>query len=139
MHHSQPSFFDSGALYLLEILLQEVQMDVKLSTHDLIHQEYLQVVFLLWMCYFPLELASSLLGSAICPSVSCCIQVLGLHVAVTVGWDEDPSGKLILGLLVPLGSISRVTGGVVMEVIVVVVGTSGTSTTYLSQTSVDAY
>ena len=79
-----------------------------------------------------LELVSSLLGSLICPSVSYCIQVLGLHVAVIVGWDVDPSGKLILGLLVPLGSTSRFTGGVVA-----VVGTSSTSTTSLSQTSVD--
>ena len=88
-----------------------------------------------------LELASSLLGSLVCPSVSCCIQVLGLHVAVTVGWDGDPLGKLILGLLVPLGSTSRVTGGVVVEVVVVaiiVVSISGTSTLSLSQTSVDA-
>ena len=88
-----------------------------------------------------LKLASSLLGSVVCPSVSCCIQVLGLHVAVTVGQDGDPSGKLILGLLVPLGSTSRVTGGVVVEVVVVaivVVGISGISTTSLSQTSVDA-
>ena len=87
-----------------------------------------------------LELASSLLGSVICPSVSCCIQVLGLHVAVTVGWDGDPLGKLILGLLVPLGSTSRVTGGVVIEVVVAIVlaGISGTSTTSLSRTSVVA-
>ena len=87
-----------------------------------------------------LELASPLLGSFVCPSVSCCIHVLGLHVAVTVERDEDPSGKLILALLVPLGSTSRVTGGVVVEVVVtmVVVGISGTSTTFLSHTSVDA-
>ena len=44
-----------------------------------------------------LELISSLLGSF----VSCYIHVLGLHVAVTVGHDGDPSGRLILGLLVP--------------------------------------
>ena len=87
-----------------------------------------------------LKLASSHLGSVICPSVSCCIQVLGLHVTVTVGRDGDPFGKLILGLLVPLGSTSRVTGGVVIEVVVaiVVVGISGLSATSLSQTSVDA-
>ena len=62
--------------------------------------------------------------------MSCCIHVLGLHVAVTVGQDGDPSDKLILGLLVPLGFISIVIGGVVVEVVVVatvVVGTSGTS------------
>ena len=61
-------------------------------------------------------------------------------MAVTVGWDGDPSGKLILRLLVPLGSTSRVTGGVVVEVVaaIVVVGISSTSTTSLSQTSVDA-
>ena len=50
-------------------------------------------------------------------------------------------GKLILGLLVPLGSTSRITGGVVVEVAVVtmvVVGISGTSATFLSHTSVDA-
>ena len=82
-----------------------------------------------------LELASSLLNSLIWPSVSCCIQVLGLHVAIAVGWDGDPSGKLILGLLVPLGSTSRVTGGVVVAV---VIGTSGTLVTSLSWTSVDA-
>ena len=88
-----------------------------------------------------LELASSLLGSVVCPSVSCCIQVLGLHVAVTVGWDGDPLGKLILGLLVPLGLTSRVTGGVVIEVVVVaivVASISGISTISLSQTLVDA-
>ena len=81
-----------------------------------------------------LNLASPLLGSLVCPSVSCCIHVLGLHVAVTVGQDGDPSGKLILGLLVPLGSTSKVTGGVAAEVVVamVVVGISGTSTTSLS-------
>ena len=87
-----------------------------------------------------LELASSLLGSLVCPSVSCCIQVLGLHVAVKVGWDGDPSGKLILGLLVPLVSTSKVTGGVVVEVAVAMVaeGISGTSATFLSQILVDA-
>ena len=77
-----------------------------------------------------LELISSLLGSFVCPSVSCYIHVLGLHVAVTVGHDEDPSGRLILGLLVPLSSTSTVIGGVVVEtavVAIVVVGTSGTS------------
>ena len=81
-----------------------------------------------------LELASPLLGSLVCLSVSCCIHVLGLQVAVTVGQDGDPLGKLILGLLIPLGSTSKVTGGVVIEVVVamVVVGTSGTSTTSLS-------
>ena len=42
----------------------------------------------------------SLVGSLVCPSVICCIQVLGLQVAVTAGWDGDPSGRLILGLLV---------------------------------------
>ena len=87
-----------------------------------------------------LKLASSLLGSLVCPSVSCCIHVLGLHVAVVVGWDGDPLGKLILGLLVPLGSTSKVIGGVAAEVVVAVVvaSISGTSTTSLSQTSVDA-
>ena len=88
-----------------------------------------------------LKLASSLLGSLVCPSVSCCIHVLGLHVAVAVGQDGDPLGKLILGLLVPLGSTSRVTQGVVVEVVVVatvVVSTSSTSIISLSQTSVDA-
>ena len=86
-----------------------------------------------------LELASSLLGPLVCPSVSCYIQVLGLHVAVTVGWDGDPLDKLILGLLVPLGSSSRVIGGGVVEAVVamVVVGISGTSITFLSRTSVD--
>ena len=70
---------------------------------------------------------------------SCCIHVLSLHVAVTIGWDGDPSGKLILGLLVPLGSTSIVIGGVVEVVVVaiVVVGTSGTSVISLSRTSVD--
>ena len=88
-----------------------------------------------------LELASPLLGSLVCPSVSCCIHVLGLHVAVTVGWDGDPLGRLILGLLVPLGSTPKVTGGVVVEVVVamVVEGISVTSTISLSRTSVDAY
>ena len=45
-------------------------------------------------------------------------------------------GKLILGLLVPLGSTSGATGGVV--VVVIVVGTSDPSVTSLSQTSADA-
>ena len=53
-----------------------------------------------------------------------------------MGQDRDPLGKLILGLLVPLGSTSRATEGVV--VVVIVVGTSGTSVTSLSQTSTDA-
>ena len=71
--------------------------------------------------------------------MSCCIHVLGLHVAVTVGQEGEPLGKLILGLLVPLGSTSKVTGGVGVEVVVtmVVVGISGTSTFSLSQTSVN--
>ena len=87
-----------------------------------------------------LKLASSLLDSVVCPSVSCYIQVLGLHVAVTIGWYRDPLGKLILGLLIPLGSTSKVTGRVVIEVVVaiVVVGISGISTTSLSQTSLVA-
>ena len=53
---------------------------------------------------------------------------------------ETLSGKLILGLLVPLGSTSKVTGEVAAEVVIamIVVGISGTSTTSLSQTSVDA-
>ena len=92
------------------------------------------------MCYFHSNWHLPLLGSVVCPSVSCCIQVLSLCVAVTVGRDGDPSGKLILGLLVPHGSTSSITGGVVVEVvvaIVVVVGISGTST-FLSCTSVDA-
>ena len=57
-----------------------------------------------------------------------------------MGWDGDPLGKLILGLLVPLSSTSIIIGGVVVEVVVVktaVVGTSGTSLISLSQTSVD--
>ena len=53
-----------------------------------------------------------------------------------MGQDGDPLGKLILGLLVHLGSTSRATGGVV--VVVIVVGTSGTSVTSLSHTSADA-
>ena len=129
MHHSQPTFFDLGAWYPLEILLQEVQKDVKLHSQPNssgITSGNVSTADVL----LSLELASSLLDSVICPSVSCCIQVLGLQVAVTVGWDGDPSGKLILGLLVPLSSTSRVTGGVV----VVVTGTCGTSITSLSQT-----
>ena len=62
--------------------------------------------------------------------MSCCIHVLGLHVAVTVGRDGDPSGGIILGLLVPLSSTSTVIGGGVVEaaaVATVVVGTSSTS------------
>ena len=87
-----------------------------------------------------LELISSILGSFVCPSVSCCIHVLGLHVPVTVGHDGDPSGRLILGLLVPLGSTSTVIGGVVVEAAVVatvVVSTPGTSILPLSWTSMD--
>ena len=78
-----------------------------------------------------IESASPLLDSLICPSAICCIQVLGLHVAVTVGQDGDPLGKLILGLLVPLGSISRATGVVVS----IETGISHTSATSLSGTS----
>ena len=66
-----------------------------------------------------LELISYLLGSLVCPSVSCCIHVLGLHVAVTVGRNGDPLGRLILGLLVPLSSTSTVNGGGVVEAAVV--------------------
>ena len=72
--------------------------------------------------------------------MSCCIHVLGLHVAVTVGHDGDPLGRLILGLLVPLSSTSTFIGGVVVEAVVVatvVVGTSGTSLFSLSWTSMD--
>ena len=52
-----------------------------------------------------------------------------------MGHDGDPSGKLIMGLLVPLGSISSIIGGIVVEVVVVtteVVGTSNTSISSLS-------
>ena len=136
MHHFQLTFFDLGALYLLEILLQEVQTDVELSIHDLIHLGISSGNVSTIDILLSLELASSLLGSLVCPSVSCCIHVLGLHVAVTAGWDGDPLGKLTQGLLVPLGSTSRVTGGVVVEVVVVaivVVGISGITTTSLSQ------
>ena len=75
---------------------------------------------------------SPLVGSLVCP-VICCIQVLGLQVAVTAGWDGDPSGRLILGLLVPIGSISRKTG----VVAAVEVGALGTLVTSLSHTSAD--
>ena len=127
MHHFQPISFDLGDYCPLEILLQEVQKDVKLSTHDLTHLVYLQNVT------FPSDevLSSespSLVGSFVCPSVICCIHVLGQQVAVTVGQDGDPSGRLILGLLVPLGSTSRTTG----VVAAIVVGASGTSVTSLS-------
>ena len=54
----------------------------------------------------------------VCPSVSCCIHVLGLQVAITVGHDEDLSGKLILGLLEPRSSGSTVEGVVIVMVIV---------------------
>ena len=65
---------------------------------------------------------------------------LGLHVAVTVGHDGGPSGRLILGLLVPLSSTSTLIGGVVVEAVVVatvVVSTSSTSILPLSCTSMD--
>ena len=52
-------------------------------------------------------------------------------MAVTVGQDGDPLGRLILGLLVPIGSTSR-TAGVVAAVEVDVLGTS---VTFLSQVS----
>ena len=55
MHHSLLTFFDFGALYLWEILLQEDETDVELSTHDLIHQVCPQVVFLLQMYDFHLN------------------------------------------------------------------------------------
>ena len=110
-------------------------MDVKLSIHDLIHQVYPPGSVSTIDVLLSLELTSSLLGSLVCPSVSCCIHVLGLHVAVTVGRDGDPLGRLILGLLVPLSSTSIVIGGVVVEVVVVatvVVGTSSSSVLSLS-------
>ena len=86
-----------------------------------------------------LELVPSLWGSVVCPSVSCCIHVLGLHVAVMVGHEGDPSGRLILGLLVPISSTSNDTGGIVVEVVVatVVFGTSGTSIFSLSWASTE--
>ena len=127
MHHFQLISFDLGEYYLLEILLQEVQKDVKLSIHDLTHLE-----FFLDVTFPSDELLSSespsLVGSLVCPSIICCIQVLGLQVAVTAGWDGDPSGRVILGLLVPIGSTSRMTG----VVAAVEVGTLGTSVTSLS-------
>ena len=134
MHHSQPTFFEFRGMVSIGNLTPGSSKGCKtlhswpnssgissgnVSTTDVL---------------LSLGLASSLLDSVICPSVSCCIKVLVLHVAVTVGWDGDPSGKLILQLLVPLGSTSRVTGGVV----VVVVGTSSTSGTSLSWTLVAA-
>ena len=63
----------------------------------------------------------------------CCIQVLGLQVAVAVGQGGDPFGRITLGLLVSMGSTSGITGGVVtMEVDV-----PGTSMSSLLQTSDD--
>ena len=56
------------------------------------------------------SVSPSLVSSLVCPSIICCIQVLGLQVAVTAGWDGDPSGILTLGLLVPLGTTSKMTG-----------------------------
>ena len=63
----------------------------------------------------------------------CCIQVLGLQVAVAVGWDGDPFGSITLGLLVSIGSTSGTTG-VVMTAEVDVPGTTMSS---LLQTSDD--
>ena len=77
--------------------------------------------------------SSSLVAALVCPSVICCIQVLGQQVAVTVGWDGDPSGRLILGLLVSIGSTSMTTGVVAATE----VDTSDTSVSSLSQTLVD--
>ena len=111
------------------ILLQGVQKDVKTLHSQPNSSGISSGIVSIADVLLSLELASSLLDSLICPSEICCIQVLGLHVTVTVEWDGDPSGKLILGLLVPLGSTSRATGGVV---VVIVVGTSGTSVTSLS-------
>ena len=79
------------------------------------------------------KLAFSLVGSLIYPSVICCIQVLGLQVAVAVGWDGDPSGRITLGLLVFIGSTSGTTG-VVMTAEADIPGTSMSS---LPQTSDD--
>ena len=140
MHHSQPTFFDLGGGVSVGNLTPGSSKGCK-TLHSQPNSSGISSGSVSTMdVLLSLELASSLPGSAICPSVSSCIQVLGLHVAVTVGWDGDPSSKLILGLLVPLGSTSRVTGGVAVEVVVgiVVVGISGTSTTSLLQTSVDA-
>ena len=55
MHHSLLTFFDLEALYLWEISLQEDQMDVELSIHDLIHQVCPQVGSLLQKYYFHLS------------------------------------------------------------------------------------
>ena len=77
--------------------------------------------------------SSSLVSLLICPSAICCIQVLGLQVAVAIGQDRDPFGRLILGLLVSIGSTSKTTGVVVATE----VDTSGTSVSSLSQTSVE--
>ena len=63
----------------------------------------------------------------------CCIQVLGLQVAVAVGQGEDPFGRITLGLLVSIGSTSGTTG-VVMTAVVDIPGTSMSS---LLQTSDD--
>ena len=84
------------------------------------------------------ELSLSLRGSVVCPSVNCCIHVLGLHVAVAVGWGIVLSGKLILGLSVPLRLASTMVGEVGAEVDVgalVVVGTLKTLLLSLTYTS----
>ena len=116
----------------MEILLLEVQRGVELSTHGPIHQEFLRVIHLFTSGLLSSE-SSSLVGLLICPSAICCIQVLGLRVAVAIGQDRDPFGRLILGLLVSIGSTSKTTG----VVAVTEVDISGTSVASLSQTSVE--
>ena len=63
----------------------------------------------------------------------CCIQVLGLQVAVAVGQDGDPFGRITLGLLVSTGSTSGTTGVVMTSE----ADTPGTSMSSLLQTSDD--
>ena len=134
MHHFWPNLFGLRELCQWETLLQGGKKDEGLSTHNLIHLVCPLAVFLLQM--ISPELFSPSRGSLICPSVSCCIHVLGLHVAVTVGHDGEPSGRLTLGLLAPI-NVKSVDMGEVVDVVVVtrvVVGTSVNSNLPLSQT-----
>ena len=69
----------------------------------------------------------------ICPSVICCIQVLGLQVAVAVGQGGNPFERITLGLPVSIGSTSGTTGVVMTSE----VDAPGTSMSSLLHTSDD--
>ena len=81
------------------------------------------------------EWVSSWVGSFICPSKTCCTHVLVLQVAVAVGQEGDPLGKKVLGLLVSASVVSA--SGTTGVVVTTEVDVTGTSFSFLSQTSDD--